>query len=112
MIYISTRKKTLRLHIPLNGNAPDTDADLRMEARNTTGRGIVALGLNSWQIWGDFIVAVVRRPDALLPGEWDYTLSANGGKEIISRGLLVVDKVPPYPVEQYNEEINYIQYGE
>lgn len=112
MIYISTRKKTLRLHIPLNGNAPDPGAALSMDAKNTTDHETVAFALNSWQIWGDYIVAVVRRPDALHAGEWDYSLIQDGPNTVISRGLLVVDKVPPRPVEEYNEEINYIQYGE
>lgn len=109
MIYIDATKETQVVYVPRNGAAIPSGSELELKAVSTFDRGSVAFQVASQEIRGAFLRLVVGLPEGIVPGEWQYSLVADG--EQLASGLMVVTEDSGAAIA-YNQEIKYKQYGE
>lgn len=110
MIYVTTSSKPQQIYVPRNGYAVSGTPVLTVRSTSTLAQ--LDVPVTTATVQGDFVCIIFTAPAGLIPGEWEYTLT-NGSMPVreYATGLLMVVSAGGSPTE-YNESIEYKQYGE
>ena len=110
MIYFILSDQPQQVYIPRNGFTPG--GELTFSLRSTSGLNSVATTVSDWEVAGCFIRFNFAAPAGLIGGEWEFSLSVGSDAPItLATGLLRVLEEKAAG-KQYNENIEYKQYGD
>lgn len=110
LIYADSESQTLYIPIPV----PDAVDNISLKARSTTEGVEVSFNIVRSESVGYILQALIDTPQELFAGEWEYTLAYETaeGEEFTATGLMMAYLKDAPEAKQYNEEIQYKQYGE
>ena len=110
MIYFTLSDQPQQVFIPRNGFSPS--GALTLTLRSTSGLDVITSTVTEWESVGDFVRFIFEAPAGLIAGEWEFSL-AEGSSEpkTLATGLFCVTGTRE-GAKQYNEAIEYKQYGE
>ena len=110
MIYVTTSENPQQIYVPRNGYTVSGTPSLSVVKTATLAS--VQVPVTTATVKGDFVRIVFTAPAALIPGEWRYTLlDASTPSRELATGLLEVVTEGDAATE-YNQTIEYKEYGE